>query len=139
MSLYKQFKTDTDLERSGVLVQYGLNSKKQPISFRIARAGGANVAYNKRLDILTKPYHRQLQSGNTDPELMEQLVREAFIDKVLLGWEGVEDESGEPMAFNKANAEKLFADLPDLYKDLQELSMKSALFKEVQREEELGN
>ena len=130
MSLYKSFKTDANLEKSGIELEYGENSKGQPILIRIARAGGANSAYNKRLEVLTKPYRRQIQTETVDNKVLEKIVAQAFAETVVLGWEGVEDEDNNDLPFSVDNVVKLFTDLPDLYKDIQEQAQKTALFRQ---------
>lgn len=130
MSLYKSFKTDANLEKSGIELEYGENSKGQPILIRIARAGGANSAYNKRLEVLTKPYRRQIQTETIDNKVLEKIVAQAFAETVVLGWEGVEDEDNNELTFSVDNVVKLFNDLPDLYKDIQEQAQKTALFRQ---------
>lgn len=130
MSLYKSFKTDANLEKSGIELEYGENSKGQPILIRIARAGGANSAYNKRLEVLTKPYRRQIQTETIDNKVLEKIVAQAFAETVVLGWEGVEDEANNELPFSVDNVVKLFNDLPDLYKDIQEQAQKTALFRQ---------
>lgn len=130
MSLYKSFKTDANLEKSGIELEYGENSKGQPILIRIARAGGANSSYNKRLEVLTKPYRRQIQTETIDNKVLEKIVAQAFAETVVLGWEGVEDEDNNELTFSVDNVVKLFNDLPDLYKDIQEQAQKTALFRQ---------
>lgn len=130
MSLYKSFKTDANLEKLGIELEYGENSKGQPILIRIARAGGANSAYNKRLEVLTKPYRRQIQTETIDNKVLEKIVAQAFAETVVLGWEGVEDEDNNELTFSVNNVVKLFNDLPDLYKDIQEQAQKTALFRQ---------
>lgn len=146
MSLYKQFKSDPALERAGVLIQYGFvqtpegePDSSRPICFRIARAGGANVAYQRRVEAKVKPYRRQIQTETIDPKVAENLMMEVFCETILLGWENVQDANGVDLPFSKENAVKLFTDLPDLYKDLQEQANKAALFKAELLEADAGN
>jgi len=139
MSLYKQFKTDKKLETEGVILEYGLNSKKQPMRIRVARAGGANVAFSKALERATRPHRKALQSGTMDNKLADSIYKDVFAETVLLGWEGIEDENGEAMAFNKDNVVKLFTDLPDLFADVREQAQGIAIFREEVREDDLGN
>lgn len=62
-----------------------------------------------------------------------------YAETIVLGWENVEDADGNPLAFNTANAIKLFTDLPDLFRDIQEQSQRSALFRAELLERESGN
>ena len=128
MSLYKQFKTDKNVEKEGIVLNYGKNSKGEDIEIRIARAGGANVQYAKLLEAKTKPYRRQIQNETLDNEVAEKITKEVYAKAVVLGWTGVEDENGKEMEFSFENCMKLFDDLPDLWTDIQQQSTKSALF-----------
>lgn len=130
MSLYKQYATDTNLEKTGIELQYGENANGDEIIIRVARAGGSNTAYTKRMEALVKPYRRQIQAETIDNKVLEKLVMQAFAETVVLGWENVEDRDGNPMEFNVANVIQLFTDLPDLFKDVQEQAQKAVLFRE---------
>lgn len=129
MSLYKQFKTDKNVEKEGIVLNYGKNSKGEDIEIRIARAGGANVQYAKLLEAKTKPYRRQIQNETLDNEVAEKITKEVYAKAVVLGWTGVEDENGKELEFSFENCMKLFDDLPDLWTDIQQQSTKAALFR----------
>lgn len=139
MSLYRQFKTDSELEKTGILLNYGKNSQGEDINIRVARAGGANQAYLKLVDAKAKPIRRQIQQDTVEREKLEGLIRDAFIDTVVLGWEGVEDEANNPLPFSKENCRKLFKDLPDLYSDVQEQASRFALFRQDIQEADAKN
>lgn len=130
MSLYKTFQTSQHLEKNGIELQYGENDKGEEILIRIARAGGANSAYNKRLEALVKPYRRQITSETIDNKVLEKLILQAFAETVILGWSGVEDAEGNALECTVDNVIKLFTDLPDLFKDVQDQAQKSVLFRE---------
>lgn len=139
MSLYSQFKTDPSVEKDGILVQYGNNSKGLLIQIRIARAGGNNVGFAKAYEQKTKPYRRQIQNDTMDPKVAERIILEVYAETVVLGWEGVEDEEGNDLPFNKENCIKLFTDLPDLFRDLQAVSQSIAAFRSEIREADAKN
>lgn len=146
MSLYKNFKTDANVEKTGIILAYGPN-KDLPavdgvypqIEIRVARAGGANEAYLKRLEARAKPLRRQIQMETVDRVALEDLVRDVYAETVVLGWDNVTDIDGKPMEFNKANCLKLFNALPDLFQDIQEQSQRAALFRASIREEDAKN
>lgn len=129
MSLYKQFQTDKTVEKEGIVLNYGKNSKGEDIEIRIARAGGANVQYAKLLEAKTKPYRRQIQNETLDNEVAEKITKEVYAKAVVLGWTGVEDENSKELEFSFENCMKLFDDLPDLWTDIQQQSTKAALFR----------
>lgn len=139
MSLYKQFATDKVVEKDGVVLEYGKNSKGAQIKIRIARAGGANQKFSKILERKTKPYRRQLQNETLDEEIGAQIQREVYADSVILGWEGVEDADGNDMAFTRDNIIKLLTDLPDLFADIRDQATKSALYRANILEEDAKN
>lgn len=139
MSLYAKFETDRSLEKTGITLDYGLNSKKQPIEIRIARAGGANDAYLKRLEAKAKPHRRSIQHETIEKAQLDGIVKEVYAETIVLGWNGVEDRDGNPMDFNKENVLKLFADLPDLYTDIMEQAQSAALFRVEIREQDAKN
>lgn len=138
-SLYRQFQANGDLEKKGVLLEYGMNNAGLPITIRIARAGGSNDRFVKRMEAKVKPFRRQIQTETMDGELAKRLVREVYAETVVLGWENVEDKDGNPLDFSVANAIALFTDLPDLFADVQEQAGRAALFREQNLEAEAGN
>lgn len=138
-SLYSQFKTDENLEVSGIVLNYGVNSNGQNIDIRIARAGGANTKFAKVAEQVLKPFRRQLNNETMDNTKLDELFRIIYARTVVLGWSGVQDEAGNPMAFNEDNVVKLFNDLPDLFKDVREQAEKQALFRKEALEDESKN
>lgn len=139
MSLYKKFETDRSLEKTGITLDYGPNSKGNTVEIRIARAGGANDQYLKRLEAKAKPHRRAIQHETVEREQLNQIVREVYAETVVLGWTNVEDRDGNEMAFTRENVLKLFTDLPDLYTDIQEQAQSAALFRISVREADAKN
>jgi hypothetical protein len=139
MSLYSQFKTDENVEKNGVILDYGPNSKGLPMQIRIARAGGTNIAFSKAFERHTKPYRRMFQTGTIDETLSQQVMREIYVDSVILGWENMEDENNEDLSFNADYVRKFLTDLPELLSDIIEQSKSVALFRTAIREADLKN
>lgn len=122
MSLYKSSQTDPNKEKDGVPLEYGLNSKKEPITFTVAREGGRNVQYQKVAEHIFKPFRRQIQHGQIDPDVLEDLLAQVYAKSVVKGWNGVEDEHDEPLEFNEANVKKLLTDLPVVFDAIKEVA-----------------
>lgn len=139
MSLYAKFETDKSLETSGIELDYGPNTKGKTILIRIARAGGANDQYLKRMEAKAKPHRRQIQHETVDRVVISQIIKEVYAETVVLGWENVEDREGNDMPFTKENVLKLFTDLPDLYADITEQAQSAALFRVAVREIDAKN
>ena len=139
MSLYSQFETNRAVEKDGIVLEYGMNSKKKPIEICIARAGGANEYYSKLLETRIKPYRRQIQNETLDNAVAEKITKEVYAQAIVLGWTGVEDRDGNDMEFNQKNCIKLFDDLPDLWSDIQSQSVRASLFRAEVREADAKN
>lgn len=142
MSLYKTFATDADLERKGVVIDYG--------EFRvtIARAGGANRRYNKVLASKARPYRRAIQTETLPDDIAEKIQVEVFAETVILNWEtlvdgkwkqGIEGRDGKLMSFTKENVIKICQELPDLFSDISDQALKATIFKVDLMEEEAKN
>lgn len=129
MSLYSTFKTDANLEKSGVWLNYGPNAKGDPIRIKIARAGGANKAFGKAVANKSRPHRRKIETNTLDAETSDRLNLEVYAETVILGWENVEDENGKVMEFTKDNVIKLFTDLPDLFADVRLQAQEVAIFR----------
>lgn len=133
-SPYEAFETDPNLEcGEGVRLDYG------GFSITVHRAGGGNHRFLRVLEAKLKPHRRQLQAGTLDEELARGLLIEAYAEAVVVGWSGVEDRDGRPMAFTRENVIKLLTDLPELFRDVQEQAQGLANFRRAQREEAAKN
>lgn len=133
-SIYSLFGTDKQKERDGIIIDYG-----DGITFRVARMGDSNSAYMKHLRAVTKRYKHQIETDTLPVEKMQEIQLEAFVRYVLLGWENVLDETGQPIPFSEENAKKLMEDMPDLYKDLVSQASEFTNFLAQEREETAKN
>lgn len=134
MSFYKKFKASERHETGGVWLDYGDSGK-----ILVARAGGGNRKYIREIEKLSRKYRRQLQLDMLPEPTARKLFIEIFARSIVLGWEGVTNEAGEPMACTPENVVKLFTDLPDLFRDVQEQAGNLALFREEIDEEDAKN
>ena len=130
MSLFNQFQTSEALEKKGIILDYGQNADGTNIQIRIARAGGSNKQFDKRMEALTKPIRRQLQNETVDPVALDNIFRRVWAETVVLGWDNVQDPNGKDIPFTVDNCIQLFVDLPDLFADIQEQSRKISLFRQ---------
>lgn len=137
--IYKTYGTDKSLEQNGILLDVGPGFKGLPATVRIARAGGANTAFTSLVEFKMKPYRRQIQNDMMDRKVADNLMREVYVKTVILGWENMTDAEGNELPFTEENALKVLEDLPDLWADIQQVSQKAALFREMEREADKGN
>lgn len=139
--LFKQFKTNEDLEVNGVKIEFheAINEDGTVPTFIISRMGKANKAYTKALEAATRPYRRQIELGTMKNEVAEKLFKSVFIDTVLKGWENVRDEKDDALEFSKESALGLLEALPDVYERLQEEAKISSNFRDEAIEAEAKN
>lgn len=142
MSLYSTYETDASIEKEGQAFQMGEDSQGRPIDFICRRAGGANTKFQSVLEAKSRPVRHILNSKNpgaVSSKTQERIMREVFVDAVLLGWRNVEDRDGNVLEFSKENAIKLFTDLPDLFRELLSMTTEGAAFRKLEREAEEKN
>lgn len=123
--IFELFTTDKDLEQKGIALEYGKTT------FIIARAGGANRKFSSALERKMRPYRSAINTGTMDDELAERLLAEAYAEAVILAWDGVpnrEATDGAELEFTKENVVAVLLELSDLFRDIQEQSMKIANF-----------
>lgn len=137
--LYSQFKTDSETEKNGIWVPVALTEDHKQVMFKLARAGGSNQKYLKVLEARTKPLRRLIANETLDVKLADEVMMEVFADAVVLGWENVTDEEGNPLPFSRENVIKVFKDLPDLFNDVREQATKAALYRKDVLEAEAKN
>lgn len=130
---YSVFRTDKALEKEGIVLDYG------DFKIKVARAGGANSAFQKALTAKIRPYKRQLDAGTIPDDVAEKLFLDVYAESVVLGWEGMTDENGNPLPYSKENAVKLFSDLPDLFRDVQNQAAAISNFRAEVTEDTIKN
>ena len=142
-SIYEMYATDHQREVEGFW-----HPVSEKISFKLARAGGANMTYTQVLEAKTRPHRREVDSLNTDTDkkvrqstldLLNRLMRESFAEAVIQDWKGVTDEKGKKLVFSPAAATKLLTDLPDLFIELREVAAKQANFRHEDIKDDVGN
>lgn len=132
-SPYAKFKTDSEMETSGIWLDYG------DFKIRIARAGGANVRYEQALAKHVQKNKLAVKTESLSTNDIRKILIEVFADTVILGWEGLTDENEQLMPFSRENAIKVLTDLPELFADIQEQSSKIVLFQRKTLEEAAKN
>lgn len=142
-SMYKQFETDTTLEKKGIVLDYG------PFRVTIARAGGANDRYAKVLERESKPYRRALETQTMDATIALKMMYKVYAESIVLNWEvlqknksykkGIEGPKGNLLPFTKDNVIATFMALQDLYLDIFDQAQLSALFRQEDLDGEAKN
>lgn len=143
MSMYKQFATDKELEKKGIVLDYG--------DFRVtvARAGSSNSKFVKTHELLTKPVRRLIEQEILPVEREKEINQKLYARSVVLDWEvkddkgkwkqGIESPDGSVLPFCEENIIATFAALPDLFIDIQIQANKMQLFMASNREADAKN
>ncbi len=146
MSLSRHFKTDADLERKGVGIQFPENDDGTIPEIYICRAGRNNPDYQKVVERVMKPHRRAAQVGALSPKKQDELTQEIFCEAGIVGWKNVSaaDVTGDPAAtgyaeYTKDNAILLCKNLPEVYVRLIELATDHTTFQQAAREEDAKN
>ena len=132
------FKTSTKAEAEGVDLDYG------DFWIKVTRAGATNARFKKLFDKAMKPHRRAVANDTMNSEVAERITREVWAESIVLGWgsklgDGLMPYQGEALAFNVPNCIRLFDELPDLFIDVREQSMKLGLFQDDELETDTGN
>lgn len=147
MGLRNTFKTDLAKEVEGVEVPVAINDhNKEPITIRVSRMSRANKRYTKALEEATRPHSSAIANESLDNDLGNAILRNVFVDTVLLGWgnmplsefTGNADDS-EIVPYSREKAIALFDDMPDLYDDWEKRAKSAANFRDSEREKAAGN
>lgn len=133
MSIYNSFTTDPELEKRGVVLDFGNGEW-----VRIARAGGSNKKFIQAFESLMKPYRRAFQLGTMDDKKAAEILHEAFAKAIVLEWH-ITDKDGKDIEFTVENAKKVFTDLPEFFGTIKTEAENMSNFKRQAQEEEAKN
>jgi len=135
MSLRNALKTNPGLEQNGVTLQIA-NTR-----VLLARAGGANQAYNAKLTVWYKGNKRAIELDSFSNDAMRKLFIEFYADCIVRKWEtdlaydepftptdeqpekperwvdGIEDGKGGVVPFNRENVIAYFNEVPDWFNE----------------------
>jgi hypothetical protein len=103
--------------------------------------GTTNKRYTKRLEEVTAPHLAAIQNETLDNELGSKILREVFVETVMLGWKnlpkseltGVETDTDE-LPYTPENAIALFDALPDFYTVCEGHAKKASNFRAKAKE-----
>lgn len=122
MKIAAKYATDETLETEGVWVEIGERAR-----ILVARAG--NPKHEKLVRELRKPHERRFRDGKLPDDLATKLAVEAIARTILLGWEGLEDENGEPMPYSVEKARELLTELKDFRTEVAEIATEAEMYR----------
>lgn len=129
LNIKKSFATDPKLEADGVWMEVGDGA-----SLLIARTG--NPKHSELVARHVRPIARRIEKGLVPKEKTRKLLAKIYARSILLGWKGIEDETGAEIPYSAAKAEELLHDLPDFFDLVQSLADDRAAFRAEEIEED---
>lgn len=133
MNLYEAFETSKDSETDGITILVG------EAEIDVARAGGANSAFAKIYEELTRPHRRALELGLLPESMGQAIMIELYARACVKGWRNVKDRTGKLLEFTLENVIKLFKELPALFAEVRKVADDYANFRSAARQEDAGN
>lgn len=144
--IWDLFETDVELEMDGfwhtIKPEKKVKGKvvQKAIRFKLARAGGQNTSYQKVMEKLGRPHRNAMKTDNLDNDIAMEMLRHAFAESIILGWEGVTDKkTKKEIKHSPAAAKRLLDAMPDLFDNLREAATSMANFRAEEIEEDAGN
>ena len=105
---------DKAVEEEGVWTPFG-GSK-----FKVASS--TNMKFQKLFARLQLPYHKKIDKGSLDPKIGLGIMCESLAATVLLDWEDVLGEDGEPVAYTPELGQKILQNHSDLRQHIQDFA-----------------
>lgn len=133
MSVYKTFQTDDELEKRGILLDFGNGEW-----VRVARMGGGNKKFIQLFEASMKPYRRAFELGTMDDDKAAEIMHECFAKAIVLDW-NITGPDGEKIEFTLENAKRVFKELPEFFNTIRQEAEKRANFNRTALEEESKN
>lgn len=141
MGLRNNYGTDRALETDGVKIPVDTNDHNgEPILIVVSRMGRTNKRYSKALEEATRPHAASIANETLDNELGAKILREVFVDTVLLGWSNLpkseltgDNKDTAELPYNRENALLLFDALPDFYDVCEAHAKKASNFRAEQK------
>lgn len=134
-SIRKMLVTDADSERNGIWFEMG------NVNVKLARAGGANQAFNKAASELAMKHQRALQANALEDDEARRIAVELYASTVVVKWQtevpdfdgdedddanrwtdGVEVNDGEILPDTVENRVKFLLDVPEFFAEIKRVA-----------------
>ena len=132
LTLKALFATDRTAEEQGKWFEIG-----PEIKFKLRRFKSEHST--KVREALEKPYEKLRVKGMIPADAMKEIVIKTMALSVIVDWEGVYGEDGNPVPFSADAAETFLKELPELADELASLAATMDNFREEDDQATLGN
>lgn len=137
MSIWDLYETDLSMETEGFW--HPVNKK---IKVKLARAGGANIAFTKAMEEKTREHRKRggaFEGDKVDVELGMDIMKQAFAETIILDWKGFTNKAGKAVPFNPKVAYETMVALPDLFNELRDAAGEAANYRIEDIKDDVGN
>jgi hypothetical protein len=136
---FSKLKTDKSKEVSGVWVDTGLRDTPNSPELRLLIARQGNEKYNAYVKENNKSLITNAKFGRIDTDEVERINKDAAAKHVVLGWENLEDENGQPIPFTSERCRQMFDESHDFYVLCMGYSQDISLYQAEQKADNAGN
>ena len=124
------FSYDKDKAEDGIPIIVGVNKNGDDVTLFVAMAG------SERHEKMQRKYSKSLERARRNEKLTRKIMAKIVAQSLLLGWEGVLDQDGNPVEATTENKIKALMSHKQLYMSVLEAAMDTANF--VEEGEDLG-
>jgi len=129
LNLGEVFGTDKDLEEEGKWFDIGGEAR-----IKVARFGNKN--HKKSLDKLRAPYKPVILRGGEIPEeANDDIIKRSLAESVLVDWDGLVDEKGEPIPYSPDAAYQAFCQYSDFLDLVSRLALDASQYRAMMQDE----
>jgi len=119
---FSNFTTDADKESEGVWIDYTGDFK-----LKICRIGCP--AFKEFMLKRGKPHMRSMEAGSLDPNIADDLMKDALAQTIIKDWKGLLDDKDEEIPFSTETARQLLDTPGDFYDEVFTLAKQRENFK----------
>lgn len=127
---FEDFAVDKDAGVWHTLENFG------DLEVKLARWG--NTRFNNMFSAMTRNKQRQIARQTLDSAEQERIILEVVARTVLLGWRNMEID-GEPVEYTWQDGFAVLDAIPELFRDIQDLSQDESFYRKKQLEDEAKN
>jgi hypothetical protein len=100
-----------------------------------------NPAYAQCLTALQRPYLRQIRTGTLENSIATALTCKAVAKHILVGWENVNNDDGNPIPYSSDKAFEIISDpaYSELYNFVLETAVNAELYRAEVQEDSAKN
>ncbi len=128
------FQTDKSKEKEGIELDF-LNG----LVVTVRRAGGSNQKFHNVTRREMKKYQHAINAGTLSTEQDRAIMVVVYVDSVIIGWEGLTDDDGKEIPFERNQAIEVLTENPDFFDAIKDQCEDMENFKSAELKEAAKN